>query len=225
SIYNASNSTYLCAVREYDHKWVFIPEAQNTEYILYDFDVEIGDTVIVNNPWESETELIVFRIDSTLLLNKYHKTIDLGHWDGPSGEASITENWIEGIGSTKGLIYSGIYVFDYAHSLICFHENDTLVYMNSPDNSCGYIHISSRPNTNNFQLKFFPNPTLNNLYIETKLDCLTEIYDLSGVKKIRSKEHTIDVSNLEPGLYIIQCKSENGYTLKAEKLIISTSHL
>jgi len=65
SIFDPLIAKYFCAVREIDNKWYFIPENQTKEFMLYDFNVQKGDVVTINNPWRNgESQLNVFEIDS-----------------------------------------------------------------------------------------------------------------------------------------------------------------
>ncbi|NJX16849.1 T9SS type A sorting domain-containing protein [Tamlana crocina] len=63
-------------------------------------------------------------------------------------------------------------------------------------------------------ISIFPNPVEKSLYIESEAPLLKiEIYSFSGkkVKEIKSDFKTIDLNNLERGLYLINIYSENGF--------------
>jgi kelch-like protein 20 len=69
----------------------------------------------------------------------------------------------------------------------------------------------------------FPNPCTNILTISSDIETKTVeavIYNQAGQKVLQEKpvNNTLDVSNLNPGMYIIELVNENGKTLK--KLII-----
>jgi len=174
SVFNLSNSSYHSAVREVEDKWYFIPENENQEYLLYDFDVTIEDTIPINNPWEDgRRDLIVFSKDSIELNDGFHKTFDVGIYDGPSGQPHVIDTWIKGIGSKNGLFYSGFFLFDIGFRLLCFREGQDLVYLNSPNGSCGYIHVGVKKNNTSKLISIYPNPIKNQLHIDSNGSSLT----------------------------------------------------
>ncbi|HOW26474.1 MAG TPA: T9SS type A sorting domain-containing protein [Bacteroidales bacterium] len=97
------------------------PYWDDDEYILYDFNLEMGDTFnFIKYPWP----MIVESIDTVILLNGELKKRIILDCFGDS------EEWIEGIGSTRGLtkVTEGIDVSDLWYWLNCFFENDILKY-------------------------------------------------------------------------------------------------
>ena len=68
---------------------------------------------------------------------------------------------------------------------------------------------------NKIEAKIYPNPVIDNLNIEAKENILTlEVFDALGRKVIstnpKQKSITLDVSNLEKGIYILKLQTENG---------------
>ncbi|AXG71438.1 internalin-J [Kordia sp. SMS9] len=64
-------------------------------------------------------------------------------------------------------------------------------------------------NSNN-KIKIYPNPAKNNLYIESNQQIETiEIYTLLGEKVVEAKTTTINISNLNSGIYLIKIISLN----------------
>jgi hypothetical protein len=183
SIYNPLISTYFCAVRELNNKWFFVPADSTKEFMLYNFDVEIGDTVFIDNPWwYGRGELIVFDIDSLELSGSYYKYIGLGYYHS-SGQPLLSDHCIAGIGSTQGFYLSGLRMMDAGFELLCFHRNDTLIYLNSPSGTCGYISTTDvKINSLISDVTLSPNPVFDKLTVISKLDFQVEIYDISGKK-------------------------------------------
>ena len=220
SIYNPLISNYFCAMRELNNKWYFIPADSTKEFMLYDFDVKTGDTVSINNPWAfGEIELIVFDIDSLELNDKYYKNIALGFIDSYSGRPYVFDQWIEGIGSTQGFCFSGLNMVDMGYQLLCFHRNDSLIYLNSPDSTCGYLSTGIKTNSIISDFKLSPNPVLNQLNIISNHDLVVEIYDSSGKKIITSYEKIINVSHLVNGIYVAKIFDTKMKYIKSEKII------
>jgi hypothetical protein len=82
--YGSQNQTLHCFVREDTAKKVFIKYPTGTgidtaEFLLYDFNVEVGDTVTIKllYPNDSLFELLVISIDSNQFLTGYRKSIGL----------------------------------------------------------------------------------------------------------------------------------------------------
>lgn len=220
SIYNPLISNYFCAMRESNNKWYFIPADSTKEFMLYDFDVQKGDVVTINNPWCcGVSQLNVFDVDSIELNGSYYKIIEIGFYDKPSGQPYIFDHWIEGIGSTMGFYLSGLNIMDSGSQLLCFHINDTLIYLNSPDGTCGYLSTGIKKNSSISELKLSPNPVFDKLSIISDFDFQIEIYDYLGKKIISSDKKQIDVSYLVKGIYIVKIFDPKMKFIKSEKLI------
>lgn len=221
STFNITNSEYFCAYGIIDRKWYFIPEGQTDEYLLYDFNLAIEDTVCINNPWiNGLTELILFEIDSIQLNEIYYKRFAMGYYDKPSNEPHILEYWIDSIGCSNGLFYSGLTTVDIGYQLLCYHKNDNLLYLNSPDNSCGYLTTGLNQEIIIPEINIYPNPAGNILIIENNNEIKRlAIYDISGriidVLHIETTENLIklDISRY-PKCFLISVVGSNFSTTK-----------
>jgi len=219
SIFNPFESDYFCAVRELNNKWFFVPADSTREFMLYDFDVKNGDTVIINNPWvEGEMELIVSNVDSIELNDTYYKRIDLGFYLSQN-RFYISDHWIKGIGSTQGIHLSGLRMVDAGYQLLCFHRNDTLIYLDSPDGTCGYLSTGIKTNSIFSDIKLSPNPALNQLNVISNHDLVVEIKDSSGKKIILTDEKIINVSHLVNGIYVAKIFDTKMEFIKSEKIV------
>ena len=138
-------SLYGLIREEPEGKVFYQPIDQDTVYLLYDFSMNINDTVVMSwcqgpNPlWD-----VTIRIDS--ITTQYIAGMDRRVFyvsskstNVPNEEWRWLNTWIEGIGATEGLLYSchvtaagGITL----HNLLCYHENGDLVYMNPDYDTC-----------------------------------------------------------------------------------------
>ena len=104
-------TTYKMALCENDEKVYFIPDGDMLPYVLYDFDISLGNTFVVSDPvhpqyWNIEMNVNeerfvldssseqhrIFRV-SRVLEGRYHdESPDRSGW------------WIEGVGSELGLL-------------------------------------------------------------------------------------------------------------------------
>jgi hypothetical protein len=108
------------------------------EGLLYDFSLQVGDSVTIDNYYAGfeDVTLICGNIDSVNINGQFKKRIYLYRFYPSDYPADI---WIEGIGSTGGLFYSGIGGAAAAggfSSLLCCSQNDTLLYTDSVYNRC-----------------------------------------------------------------------------------------
>jgi hypothetical protein len=110
------------------------------EGLIYNFDIEVGDSVYIDNYYMDFTDalLICDSIDSVAISSEYRKRYYLL----PAYGSYYADIWIEGIGSIYGLLFSGVYGAGYAGGfsyLLCQSQNDTLIYSDTVFESC-YIN-------------------------------------------------------------------------------------
>ena len=207
---------YRGALREdIDSKKVyFIPPGATTEQLLYDFNLEVGDSLkgyLENTP---ECANIVSSIDSVLVNNFYHK-----RW-GFGGSVSI----IEGVGSTFGLInmLNICLTGNPMISLTCMQHNGLTIFPES-EIDCQLITNIDKKQMLDYALKIYPNPSDGLFVIESREDVEIDIIDITG-KKIYTKHlfspvnHTINNSNVGKGVFIIKASFRN--KIQYRKLII-----
>ncbi len=128
-------------------KKIYYMNTSFEEGMIYDFDVNIGDTINIHNRnedyWDSgcssfdELKLIVDNIYFKEILDDKRRVVVVREIDG-----TLQEKWIEGIGSHAGILKSGFYTIHhtihpfhpirgwppYGNYLMCYFENDSLVY-------------------------------------------------------------------------------------------------
>ena len=103
TVYPLSVGRYCGGIQEDDMKRIYIIDCDCVmfptipiidEVVLYDFSKSIGDTLFVGMySFYPFSYLIIHEIDSVLIDGNYRKRFDFG-----------LEEWIEGIGSTRGLL-------------------------------------------------------------------------------------------------------------------------
>jgi hypothetical protein len=194
------------------------------EIKLYDFSVSIGDTLRDLNFLLEYWYLVVKDIDTIQVNNTLRKvySFDPINW----------VYWVEGIGNTKGLLFtSGDLPTDGMNSdLICFHQNNTLLYHYSGNDNIydGCVpsfvlnDVSILPNP---EVKVYPNPATNELVYFEGLDFeKLELFDnkgnlifsenISGLNK-----YALNICRFAPGVYFYQLKKQ-GLLSTGGKLII-----
>ena len=120
-------------LRETEDRQVFSRRPSTSdEQLLYDFSMQIGDTIFMY-----EDYMVVVEIGEVLVGDEPRQQIVLEY---PFGE---TETWIEGIGSLYGIIDSGShFLVGGSTDLLCYYEDGDLIWQNSyPSiNSCYFVY-------------------------------------------------------------------------------------
>jgi hypothetical protein len=201
------------------------------EGLAYKFDVSVGDTFTMNNPFHMLTFTAeILDIDTINIepSNQNRKRIKLSEYNGTwSGE----EYWIEGIGSMAGIILSGNDVIPLTgaeYYQLCQWEYDLLVFSNPEWDDC-FITVSTEENKKPEPCIIIQsNPMIDQSIISVNsLDSKNlsiDIYDIFGklVKTYpvdQDDKIVLQRSQFKSSLYIISLKDGNK-TIAREKLLI-----
>lgn len=200
----------------WDTKRCFMSEIPlNEEILLYDFGIEIGDTV--NYSFPVDYQYVLENKSSYILANGDSSTLYQFQQD---------IQWVRAIGGIN--LNYGILgplqtiPFEGGCYLSCVHI-DSLYYLGSEDSNCD-INYDLLVNTKELKSKkeepkaiIFPIPANENLniIIENASAYSYQIYDLHGKpigveKKSNRKLSMEDISSYRNGLYIIKIKLQNG---------------
>lgn len=125
----------------------YFPFNDVTEYLLYDFNVSVGDTVHTYTIGCGGITATVTSIDSTNQFSPdYRKVI---HFQAP------VSDWVEGIGCVGGLLAPGCNGVDFSWELICFKVDSNFILSGStPAVDCDIIN--SVKNNSSVQNKLYP---------------------------------------------------------------------
>ncbi len=228
TVFNKENAVYVGGIREENKRIYFYADTpvhpykpildtvNHEEILLYDFNVNVGDTIWsgnFDNNW-----LVVSNIDTVQIGNSLRKRIHFQY---------LTTKWIEGIGSTNGLLFAtmgeptkeGV----PTNNLICFKHSDDEEILFVYDHCFPDAINNVETVKNNTTIKIFPNPSSKNIMFSFKdlkiekleiRDCTGKVYDSYNV---RGKHNfLLPVSNYKPGIYfyIATDMSGTGYTGK-----------
>ena len=178
-----------------------------TEKLLYDFSIDIGDSIKIENFAYPDSKYWAVGIDSIQILGKYRKRYEMRSLKS----VMSTEYWIEGIGSTKGLFFPLIYdPMSGIIELLCFETNNELIMHDDSYETCHYEANSSDGFTEDLNgiLKIYPNPVKDFLNIEVCKDIHFEIINCTGSimlkKDMNTKFERIDVTDYSHGVYILK---------------------
>jgi hypothetical protein len=216
-------------IREVGQKVFYRQKNAETDCLLYDFGCSEGDTLNLNC-WctDSKTHFKVDSIRYLPVMGVNRKHIYLSYLYNSS-----KPTWIEGIGSTGGLLNSGgpasCYI-GFHESLLCCSKNGKKIYQYSKFADCniGSLIGTSVDDYKNIDelLMLYPNPAYNKITISNpsniKINKI-EMFDFSGrvvqLWKVQELvESTLNIQQIQPGIYLLKATTEAG--VKTVKLVI-----
>jgi Secretion system C-terminal sorting domain len=178
----------------------------SVEHIIFDFNLQVGDTIPTIPSFVCYSKLYVTQIDSVLIGNSYRK-----RWLSSSSAFNI----IEGIGANWEFFQPMCEVIDGATGLLtCFTQNSTPVYPDSTFNCALITNINSVSDIHSF-VKLFPNPFHTSMTISLNVENASmEIYNSFGefVRHVKITEHStvIHRNSLADGIYFYRLLTDNG---------------
>ncbi len=223
-------SIYQGALRSDQTKTWFIPAETSGPILLYDFELEAGDTFELVQPGSGGMEKLLVDFTEELLIgSKLRKVI---HFE-PVPWASDEEYWMQGIGSNRGLLNRGSGQGpDYGTALSCFRHNDELV--NFSQQACDFPAIPECPFSGTSApvkpaVRLYVNPNPANAQVEINVsesgatDWEVNIYDVNGKllqRKVSAMPTSLGVNEWPAGVYLISVKSTADATLEAHRLFV-----
>ena len=118
----------VCGViRETEDKQVlYRRDGASYDEILYDFSMEVGDTIIMNGNGFYPDMMFVVETNEILVGGEPRQQIVLEY---PWGAQEV---WIEGIGSLYGIVDSGsLFLMGGSTDLLCYYEDGDLIWQNT----------------------------------------------------------------------------------------------
>ena len=222
-------------IREDSSMKVYFMNLDFEEGLIYDFDVNKGDTIEINNTniyWNTnhtETTLIVDSVYYSNIIDYYQTPNNIFFLDSIARKIIVVRNvnigfdkeiWIEEIGSIAGILESGNYTNNYyeGNMLICNFQGNNHIYFNPYYSyDCYYTQL----NINKYRdssIFIYPNPIDQNDYLTITAEneiISIQVFDLKGFRlenqvnyKYQNKV-VLNFSNFSAGVYILQVKTSN----------------
>jgi hypothetical protein len=215
---------YAGAIREWEGRvYGYLPYSYD-EGLFYDFNLEPGGSVDIISLWCSWPITVTCSETGSIEINgQLRKTIT---FDEP-----YSEQWIEGIGSQYGPLYSNIYncVTDIYYNLLCYYNNGNQLYMNPDATSCYETNVGINNIPAVKSIKVFPNPSTGIFYLDfdnsgMHLPASIEIHNSIGKQVYHDPDcidfrKPIDLSAHPDGVYSIRVYNDRSTFFG--KLIIS----
>ena len=131
----------VCGViRETEDKQVlYRRDGSSYDEILYDFSMEVGDTIIMSGSGFYPDWMFVIETNEILVNGEPRQQIVLEYPFG-NGEQEV---WIEGIGSLYGIVDSGsLFLTGGSTNLLCYYEDGDLIWQNTTPgyNECYMVY-------------------------------------------------------------------------------------
>ena len=199
-------------------KVFYVPPYSSTETLLYDFNLNIGDTLPVTYSNHSSS-VTVTSIDSVLMGSDYRKLI----WLSMERESGMYAFIVEGMGASYGMLNDFVPWFESGSYLRCFSVNNQTLYSDT-NFTCVFNVGFQELEKQNYSLVISPNPATNQFTISNKQFPIKEIeiHDVLGQRitnlaspEVSGPSHSgegsasIDISELAPGIYFVRVLGEN----------------
>ena len=176
--------------------------AYEDEVTLYDYDLELGD--FFNDL--DEHPMMVNEVTTITDENGVERKKLTFEFIGLEDE---TEYWVEGVGSSRGFIFSGQYRLNEDKAkfhLLCYHVDNDVIYINPEFNVCDIDDVEESHVTDGIGI--FPNPAGNIVKIlnDNNLSINSiEIFDLTGRMVMSVGDCTeINIAELAEGQYFVK---------------------
>ena len=221
---NTFYSAYAGSIRQdsIQRKVYFLPPASMADSLLYDFTLNIGDTLKTYITQVCPfSPIVVTNIDSVLIGTQYRK-----RWIVNESACISNGEIIEGIGSTFGPFEWMTNLGEDGEptgKLYCFSQNNQTLYpYYSASSGCNQVTgIVNHTQSENIFIS--PNPTSNQFLIETNTTDKLNIglYDINGRGMFSADvldKSTINVTGLNEGVYTLIIRTSDRMLNK--KLVI-----
>jgi hypothetical protein len=209
-------------------KVYFVPEGYQQEQLLYDFSLNVGDTVPQTYQNFLYPELVVEDIELISIEGQLRNRFT--YWNPPD-PLNLRFYVYDGIGSDFGpLEYYAL--VENPFYLKCFYESDTLKYLHPGDSLCGLeidtclqtrINPIINDNTGCFKIFDSQNQIIIK-YFDKENHITLKIFDLSGNLIINSRYYSdmfiLNKSGLRLGIYVLVLL-DNNQCCFSKKIIIN----
>jgi hypothetical protein len=221
-----SNLSYRGLIREENNK-VFYLDTLNQLDTLYDFSLNVGDSVLFDLYGMYPEWLQVVNIDSVQISGDYYRRLKFAE---PTMNAfdELNEVWIEGIGSMHGPLFPNFpikFSQETADSMLvsCTYSNNQQVWQHQSYTSCYVNIILSVDQLELFDFKIYPNPFTDRIHINNiglqryELTLLNSLGQTVKRIQINGDNQIIDLTELKAGIYLLRI--DNGLNARTMKLI------
>ena len=231
SVFNLSSikTQYAGGIRDSSGYIFFRRKHENAGRLLYNFKANVNDTVgYVYFDTGDSAAAHIGSIDSVQIQGIYRK-----RWNMAGTQIFRPASWIEGIGSTAGLLLPYSHCPDLSFGcgyLLCYKNTNQLLYQDTTYNTC-YVNVGLRESEKNkATIRIYPHPLSDESTMEIQdanhlKDLSISIYSIHG-QLLRTEEiinprfHLLSKGNLTKGLYFFTIHAK-GSQLTSGKLLVN----
>lgn len=181
--------------------------------LLYDFSLQVGDSAKICNLYIPNGSMYhVISTDSVLIDGQWRKRINYG-----------LEQWIEGIGSGRGVLFPAYFIVGWYVELLCFYNNSMLLWSSPNWSDC---YIVETEEVESVSLQVYPNPAQDFLNISGFCEhpgwyAILTAEGCSIMKGHFTPTHNtrIDISHLPAGIYLLHIEDVAG-KIMSRKVVV-----
>jgi len=197
-------------VREDSTVGLYFRNLQGEEGLLYKYNLHLGDSVFIQNKsvsWLANSRYLVTGIDSILINGRYIKKYIMTE----KYFENWPETWVEGVGSSIGILSCGVHTVGGWTSFLCCYDNNVLMYKNPDFQNCYYnstrtaLHQVSDSGSG---INVWSGTVPNEVLIKSQVDNSIRIFNCYGmfvetVHVLANQEYRLNVLKYPKGIYII----------------------
>ena len=187
-------------------------EYDTLEHILYDFNLLVGDSILLNLPANghySQFKWVVREVDSILVGIDLKKRLLLEYPDGYATYGYGMLHWIEDIGSTQGpLCFTGISEFEWSRGLCSYKINGKILY----GTGCPYSKNNDIQKDINFSCLYNQNNKTLKVSFNQQKEFKLIVYSITGIKMCEQygfHQSELKLNHLNTGVYIVVVKTND----------------
>lgn len=232
-----SSAVYNGGLRESNRQVFYLPKDSVSEYLLYDFSLQVGDMIKYDYSVYSHQmglgqldSLFVSSIDSVLILDgSYRKRIN---FSSQSTSFTLTWTyWIEGVGNNMGLLcpIAALPTNGLNYLLGCLKQNNEIIYYDNLFDNCYPVNQSVFEFSKQNEITISPNPVQdyckiqwddNNIQFDRIL--ISDVYGriVFSEKIDQNNETIIDCRNFGQGMYLVNIFNRFGSQSTSKLLIL-----
>ena len=207
---NDWQSTGMYMRERFDRVYLYDTTILGGEAAFYDFDSYIMSAPVFEIFDLPTVAIQTIELDSTTLLNGERRGVTRTRcWNNTGGNIDDERVWIQGIGDVKGILsVVNSCQPDNGDRLACFYHDGELLWQNEEVDNCG---LSPVQEIERLEMVISPNPALTEITVSAQESiALIEIYTTDLKLISTSLESTIDISTLQPGVYIVRGIDDKG---------------
>ncbi len=205
---NFNSKTLTGFVKEDSLIGFYFRNLDGVESLIYKYNLHIGDSLSIINPFIPccVIRYSVKNIDLVLINGKNKKSYTMEQ----QNQLFTPETWIEGIGSSFGILNSGMATTGGVFHFLCYYENNIMLYRNPEYSECYYsTKTSIQPvKDSGSGIKLYSGVNHNIVNIKSAVDNSVRIYNSCGMyvetfNVLANQEYSLNVSSYPKGIYFV----------------------